>query len=510
MVGVLLMFSFQFFAQDIKVMTYNIRLDAKSDSLDNWHNRKAELVAFLNLNKADFYGLQEVLHDQLVYIDSNITSNYSFIGIGRDDGLNGGEYSPIFYDSAKWRLIKQNHFWLSPTSNTPSIGWDAAIKRICTNGVFVNANNDTIQVFNTHFDHRGLQAREESSKLIAQKAINSEHPCLILGDFNVDPRTKPYEIMTDFFVDSKLSSPVVENLYEGTFNGFKLDSIPSERIDYIFTDPVHWMVKSYLSIPVKNTSKRQLSDHDPVMINCSLIKSPLFQYRLRIIGEDTLRYRIIFPSKVRKDRKYPTVLFFHGSGERGSDNERQLIHAKQFFIDSVDKYGICGILPQCPSGDYWASVNRTETPNGLNFEFLNKEKPNQTLGMVINLINELQNHILIDANRLYAGGLSMGGMATWELLWRMPNTFAAAIPICGGGFRENVKNLKTPIWAFHGTKDTTVRPWHTTELVTAIQQSGGKAKISLYPGIGHNSWSKAFKEIEIYKWLLSKNLKAQN
>jgi endonuclease/exonuclease/phosphatase family metal-dependent hydrolase len=80
MVGVLLMFSFQFFAQDIKVMTYNIRLDAKSDSLDNWHNRKAELVAFLNLNKADFYGLQEVLHDQLVYIDSNITSNYSFIG----------------------------------------------------------------------------------------------------------------------------------------------------------------------------------------------------------------------------------------------------------------------------------------------------------------------------------------------------------------------------------------------------------------------------------------------
>jgi len=153
----------------MKMMSYNIRLDVASDSENRWDARKEKLAALVNYYEPDFMGGQEVQHHQLTYLLSAL-HGYDFIGVGRDDGKTGGEYSCIFYKKDKYKCVSQSTFWLSPTPDSVSFGWNAACRRVCTYGLFkINKTKQYLWVFNTHFDHISAEARLESAKLIIKK-----------------------------------------------------------------------------------------------------------------------------------------------------------------------------------------------------------------------------------------------------------------------------------------------------------------------------------------------------
>ena len=155
-----------FISNDIKVLSYNIRYNNPNDGKDIWDNRKESIVDFINHEDFDFAGLQEVTFSQLQYIEDKLV-NYSYHGVGRDDGKQKGEFAPIFYNKNRYKLISGNTFWLSETPNTISVGWDASMERICTYALFEEKKSKRkFYVFNTHFDHIGVIARKKSAQLI--------------------------------------------------------------------------------------------------------------------------------------------------------------------------------------------------------------------------------------------------------------------------------------------------------------------------------------------------------
>jgi len=170
------------FGQTFNVMTYNIRYDNPSDGKNAWSLRKECLVSQIEKYNPAILGIQEGLHHQVLYLDSCF-SKYAYIGVGRDDGKTKGEYCAIFYDTLQFRVIESSTFWLSGTPERVSVGWDAALERICTYAIFENVQTGKrILVFNTHFDHIGVIARKKSAQLIVSKEheINSEKlPVLI-------------------------------------------------------------------------------------------------------------------------------------------------------------------------------------------------------------------------------------------------------------------------------------------------------------------------------------------
>lgn len=163
-IALLLFFSLsKLCGQEIKVMTYNIKYDNVNDTVNNWNDRKEKLVELIKHYGPSFIGMQEALHRQVAYIDSSLT-DFSYIGVGREDGKVQGEYSEIHYDSTRYKVLEHKTFWLSETPDKVSVGWDAALERICTYGLFEDLNSGKkLWVFNTHFDHRGKTAREKSA-----------------------------------------------------------------------------------------------------------------------------------------------------------------------------------------------------------------------------------------------------------------------------------------------------------------------------------------------------------
>ena len=158
--------------QQIKVMSYNIRLDVASDGENRWDARKDKVAGLMNYYEADFIGGQEVQHHQLQYLLTQLTK-YNYIGVGRDDGKEAGEYSCIFYNKEKFTVMQQATFWLSQTPDSVSFGWNAAYRRVCTYGLFQSKKTkQMLWVFNTHFDHIGDTARLESAKLIREQIEN--------------------------------------------------------------------------------------------------------------------------------------------------------------------------------------------------------------------------------------------------------------------------------------------------------------------------------------------------
>src|SRR6478672_5020478 len=183
--------SLQLAAQaEIKVMSFNIRLDVASDGENRWDARKDRVTGLVNFHEPDFVGGQEVMHHQLNYMLEKM-NGYGFIGVGRDDGKTKGEYSCIFYKKDKYQLIRQSTFWLSPTPDTVSKGWDAAIVRVCTYGLFRSKKTrQYFWVFNTHFYHIGQQARLESANHLSQKKQTAQvlkYPVFVPGDINSSP-----------------------------------------------------------------------------------------------------------------------------------------------------------------------------------------------------------------------------------------------------------------------------------------------------------------------------------
>ena len=255
------------FSQTAKVITYNIRYNNAGDGINAWPNRKYQVTDLLRFHEADIIGLQEALYDQVTDISLQMPG-FDQIGVGRDDGKAAGEYSPIFYNSRKYQLKDHGWFWLSETPNVPSMGWDAACKRICTYALLEDYDKrKSVWVFNTHFDHVGEEARINSAKLILQKidSLNTKNdPVILMGDFNLTPDTKPIEQIETKLTDSKKITAQVPYGPEGTFNGFDFNSELKERIDYIFVKGKIG-VKKY-GVLTDSNDHRYPSDHLPVLV----------------------------------------------------------------------------------------------------------------------------------------------------------------------------------------------------------------------------------------------------
>lgn len=274
LMGLALLFTAPLFAQTIKVMSYNIRLDVKSDGENQWDKRKEKVAALMNYYEPDFIGDQEVQHHQLLYLSTQLT-NYGYIGVGRDDGNEGGEYSCIFYRKDKFTLIQQATFWLSPTPDSVSIGWDAACKRVCTYGLFQSKESgQRCWVFNTHLDHIGVVAREQAAKLIMQKITDlnkrNKYPVILTGDLNSKPEDIPVQILTKKLLNAREQSISAPYGPLDTWEAFDFTKKPDGCIDYIFINNKIKVLK--FATITDSYDQKYPSDHFPVMATLQLIK----------------------------------------------------------------------------------------------------------------------------------------------------------------------------------------------------------------------------------------------
>ncbi|HWK58875.1 MAG TPA: prolyl oligopeptidase family serine peptidase [Parapedobacter sp.] len=249
-----------------------------------------------------------------------------------------------------------------------------------------------------------------------------------------------------------------------------------------------------------------------IILGCLLVSTiafaqdfSAFQAKQFIHRGDTLPYRILYPEDYNPEATYPVLFFLHGAGERGNDNEKQLVHgAKLFLEDSVrNTFPAIIVFPQCPADSYWSNVDIQSNPAGRReFYFRTKGKPSTAMSLFLQLVKHIRNHEAVDKQRLYIGGLSMGGMGTFEALRRKPKFFAAAFAICGGDNTANTKKYAhVPLWIFHGELDNVVPPTHSHAIVAELQRLGTHPKATFYPADNHNSWDSAFAEPELLPWL---------
>jgi endonuclease/exonuclease/phosphatase family metal-dependent hydrolase len=229
-------------AQSLNVMTFNIRLNTSADSLNAWPYRKDKAASQILFHDVNILGVQEALHDQMMDLQQRLPS-FKYVGGGRDDGKQKGEYSAIFYDTARLQLLQTQTFWLSEQPTVPgSKGWDAAITRIVTWAKFKDRKTKKqFYAFNTHFDHMGKVARKESAKLLLKKIkeVAGSYPSIVTGDFNAQPSDEPIQVILDptnpdRLTDSKSISATPHYGPTGTFNGFKQKETTDQPIDYIF------------------------------------------------------------------------------------------------------------------------------------------------------------------------------------------------------------------------------------------------------------------------------------
>jgi endonuclease/exonuclease/phosphatase family metal-dependent hydrolase len=261
--------------QEIKVMSFNIRLDVASDGENRWDARKDKVAALMNYYEADFIGAQEVQHHQLQYLLQEL-KQYSSIGVGRDDGKEAGEYSNIFYNAEKYVVLQQSTFWLSPTPDSVSFGWNANCRRVCTYGLFQDKKTkQRLWVFNTHFDHIGDTARLESAKLITEKIqrlTSYKYPIIITGDFNSKPTEAPAVYMTKHFKNARDHSRQKPYGPADTWNGFAFDKKPEGCIDYIFLSGHSKLTVQKFASITDSYDKKYPSDHFPILATFVLKK----------------------------------------------------------------------------------------------------------------------------------------------------------------------------------------------------------------------------------------------
>lgn len=224
-------------------------------------------------------------------------------------------------------------------------------------------------------------------------------------------------------------------------------------------------------------------------------------------GGDTIPYRILFPANYDKKAKYPMVLFLHGAGERGNDNEKQLTHGASLFLSEKARGNFPAIVlfPQCPEEDFWSSVKIKRENKGVTMDFNYTSEITWALTAAIELTQMIIATEAVDAARVYLGGLSMGGMGTFEAVYRYPDMFASAIPICGGGdnTRYDKRVLNTAFWIFHGDADEVVDVDLSRKMFLKLSELKANVKYTEYPGVNHNSWDNAFNEQDFLSWMFS-------
>ena len=210
-----------------------------------------------------------------------------------------------------------------------------------------------------------------------------------------------------------------------------------------------------------------------------------------------LNYRLLTPDEDAAGKKFPLVIFLHGAGERGSDNEKQLIHGSQMFLNPAnqEKYPAYVLFPQCPETAFWAYARPT-----LNM------KAEDTMPPIFQAVKEMIDKYLaqpdIDTQRVYIMGLSMGGFATFDMIARYPELFAAAVPICGAVDPSRMKDVKgVSIRIYHGDADKVVPVECSRMAYRALREAGADVEYFEFPGCGHGSWNPAFSQPDFMEWL---------
>lgn len=225
------------------------------------------------------------------------------------------------------------------------------------------------------------------------------------------------------------------------------------------------------------------------------------KHNYKVLDTD-IPYRLLLPDDYDESKEYPMLVFFHGAGERGNDNEKQFVNCVQYIYDNVPEDCII-VVPQCPENQQWV-----DTPWSLGPYSIDKTPESNELNAVYKLARELSDSYSVDKERIYALGISMGAFAVWDVMVRHHDFFAAGIAVCGGGDPTKSDLLKDiPMYVFHGDVDTDVPVSGSRDTVAAIRKAGGtKIEYTEYTGWGHGIWNKAFAEPELFDKLLSHKL----
>ena len=264
--------------EEIDLMSYNIGYDEAlyntGEPKENyWVNRRAHQVGLVNFHNPDIIGMQEPHLHQVKYLKDNL-DGYEWVGYGREDGKEDGEYNPIFYMAGKFELLKFDVFWLSETPYKVSKSWDAGYTRICTWALFESKETKKqFYVFNTHFDSKGKKARLKSATLINKKIteIVKSTPVFVLGDFNFIPESDAYiEILNYGLNDAKLITKNKPYGPNGTFNRFNYKVLPKYRIDYIYVSKRIEILK--YGVLTDSYELKFPSDHLPVLVTAKFKK----------------------------------------------------------------------------------------------------------------------------------------------------------------------------------------------------------------------------------------------
>ncbi|GJM63138.1 alpha/beta hydrolase-fold protein [Persicobacter diffluens] len=230
-----------------------------------------------------------------------------------------------------------------------------------------------------------------------------------------------------------------------------------------------------------------------------------FEKQVYYAQGDSLLYQILLPNDFQEGKKYPLILFLHGAGERGDDNEKQLkLGGSLFESDSVQQdYPAIIVFPQCPEGTMWTARQKQKDRKGdWRFNFPVPEHPPKPSEMVNALVDSLRSGTQVDPSRVYIMGISMGGIGTLEFLHRWPEKYAAAAVICGGHNPQLTGNYhQVPIWFFHGGKDDVVPPAFSKAVFKRIKRKNKASRYTLYPEANHNSWDDALAEPQLLNWL---------
>lgn len=240
-----------------------------------------------------------------------------------------------------------------------------------------------------------------------------------------------------------------------------------------------------------------------LIANKTFCQPTLFSYQTFVnTGGDSLRYRFLYPDN-DTTRKYPLVIFLHGSGERGNDNEAQLKWGVMNFATdyNLKTHPAFVIAPQCPANQSWAN-----TAKGKNGEIVLQPTPAKPMQLLMELIEEVIKKFPVDTNRIYITGLSMGGYGTFDALERYPRLFAAAVPVCGSGDVSKASSIAhIPLWLLGGADDPTVNPRLLYDMVNALVKAGAHPGFTQYPGIGHFSWIPAYSDPLVLEWLFTQH-----
>lgn len=194
-----------------------------------------------------------------------------------------------------------------------------------------------------------------------------------------------------------------------------------------------------------------------------------------------VQYLLHLPKSYGADpaKKWPVIVFLHGSGERGNNPELVKVHGPPKLVEKDPDFPFIVLSPQCPDRQRWQPT------------------------ILSRLLDEVLAAHAADLDRVYLTGLSLGGQGTWDWALAEPGRFAAIVPICGPARVRDVKSIKDiPTWVFHGAKDQAVELKQSEDIVAALEKAGGKPKFTVYPDAGHDSWTETYANPELYKWLL--------